>query len=78
MDCPSCGISNPTGKKFCGDCGTSLLLSCAACGAEIPRARGSAATAVRRLPTCKRRPTRAHRRQADSPVEPRRKPSADR
>lgn len=36
MDCPSCGISNPTGKKFCGDCGASLPPCCAVCGAENP------------------------------------------
>src|SRR5215467_1041251 len=36
MDCPNCGISNPVGKKFCGDCGASLSASCVACGAENP------------------------------------------
>jgi class 3 adenylate cyclase/predicted ATPase len=36
MDCPSCGNSNAIGKKFCGDCGASLLASCATCGAENP------------------------------------------
>ena len=34
MDCPSCGIANPVGKRFCGDCGAALPPSCAACGAE--------------------------------------------
>ncbi len=36
MECPSCGISNPVGKKFCGDCGASLPLACATCGMENP------------------------------------------
>lgn len=36
MDCPSCGIPNPIGKRFCGDCGASLPSCCAACGAENP------------------------------------------
>lgn len=36
MECPSCGISNPVGKKFCGDCGASLSFACATCGMENP------------------------------------------
>src|SRR5215472_11339790 len=36
MECPSCGATNPEGKKFCGDCGTPLPLRCTACGAENP------------------------------------------
>ena len=34
--CSSCGAENPTGKRFCGDCGTALAVTCAACGAESP------------------------------------------
>src|SRR5262245_63940949 len=36
MECPSCGSTNPAGKRFCGACGASLPVSCAACGAENP------------------------------------------
>ena len=36
MECPSCGAANLEGKKFCGDCGTSLPVRCTACGAENP------------------------------------------
>ena len=34
--CPNCGVENPVGKRFCGDCGSALGLTCAACGAENP------------------------------------------
>ncbi len=36
MHCPSCNSENPDGKKFCGECGSPLLLRCANCGAENP------------------------------------------
>ena len=32
MNCPSCGTLNPTGTKFCGECGTRLASACATCG----------------------------------------------
>ncbi|MBV8360184.1 MAG: AAA family ATPase, partial [Deltaproteobacteria bacterium] len=31
-----CGSDNPTGNRFCGDCGTSLTGACPNCGAENP------------------------------------------
>jgi len=34
MRCSKCGSDNPTGKKFCGDCGSPLTNRCANCGAE--------------------------------------------
>src|SRR5438132_896161 len=36
MICPECGSENPAGKRFCGDCGTTLAAGCPACGAENP------------------------------------------
>ena len=33
MKCPGCQAENPTGRKFCGECGASLASVCAACGA---------------------------------------------
>jgi class 3 adenylate cyclase/tetratricopeptide (TPR) repeat protein len=36
MTCPTCGSDNPSGKRFCGDCGTALGASCPACGADNP------------------------------------------
>src|SRR5206468_79691 len=33
--CPSCGAENPSGKKFCGDCGTALAMTCSSCGSAI-------------------------------------------
>jgi class 3 adenylate cyclase len=34
MRCPSCGIENPGGKKFCSECGAAIPRGCAQCGAE--------------------------------------------
>src|SRR5712691_8284557 len=36
MRCSKCAGNNPTGKRFCGDCGTPLENRCATCGAENP------------------------------------------
>jgi len=32
--CPTCGVSNREGRKFCSKCGTSLTGGCPACGAQ--------------------------------------------
>ncbi len=39
MQCPSCGAENPPGKKFCGECGTNMLVApqCPSCGAQSER-----------------------------------------
>ena len=37
LSCRACGADNPTGKKFCGDCGTALENRCPRCGANNPR-----------------------------------------
>src|SRR5215469_10502330 len=36
MRCSSCGSGNPTGKRFCGDCGAPLKSHCPQCGTENP------------------------------------------
>lgn len=36
MKCPSCGGANPKGKKYCGECATTLPQTCSACAAENP------------------------------------------
>ena len=36
VTCGTCGVENPAGKSFCGDCGASLVSACASCGAENP------------------------------------------
>ncbi len=36
MRCSRCGIENPIGKKFCGDCGAPLANLCPQCGADNP------------------------------------------
>src|SRR5918996_5959708 len=33
MKCPRCQHDNPSGMKFCGECGSRLESVCAACGA---------------------------------------------
>ncbi len=35
MICSNCGTPNPSGLKFCGECGTRLAISCASCGAVL-------------------------------------------
>ena len=32
--CPSCGVSNREGRKYCSACGASLAAGCPACGAQ--------------------------------------------
>ena len=34
MNCPECSAENLSGKRFCGDCGTALLVTCPTCGVE--------------------------------------------
>jgi class 3 adenylate cyclase/tetratricopeptide (TPR) repeat protein len=36
VTCANCGAENPTGKRFCGDCGNPLAVTCPTCGAENP------------------------------------------
>ena len=36
MLCSKCGIENPPGKKFCGDCAAPLLNLCPKCGIDNP------------------------------------------
>jgi class 3 adenylate cyclase len=36
MNCPRCQHENPTGAKFCLECGTRFALSCTKCGTEFP------------------------------------------
>ncbi|MDP9222697.1 MAG: zinc-ribbon domain-containing protein, partial [Actinomycetota bacterium] len=33
ITCPSCGLENPAGSRFCGRCGAPLSQICAVCGA---------------------------------------------
>ena len=36
MTCPRCEHENPSGQKFCGECGARLAAACSACGASNP------------------------------------------
>jgi hypothetical protein len=36
MRCPSCGVENPEGMKFCGECGPPLTGRCPQCGFANP------------------------------------------
>jgi class 3 adenylate cyclase/tetratricopeptide (TPR) repeat protein len=38
MTCPRCQTENPTGAKFCLECGAPLKARCASCGAPLPAA----------------------------------------
>ena len=48
MKCPSCGVENPEGQRFCGECGASMsepplrragVLICPNCGFANPEGR---------------------------------------
>ncbi len=50
MRCSRCGIENPIGKKFCGDCGAPLANLCPKCGVDNPAGKrfcGECGTALR-------------------------------
>jgi class 3 adenylate cyclase/tetratricopeptide (TPR) repeat protein len=34
--CSNCGAENPSGQKFCGECGSALVAGCPSCGAANP------------------------------------------
>ncbi len=34
MSCPACGSANEAGRKFCGECGSSLARACPSCGTQ--------------------------------------------
>ncbi|HEY6057413.1 MAG TPA: adenylate/guanylate cyclase domain-containing protein [Candidatus Limnocylindrales bacterium] len=36
MTCPTCGVANSVGAKFCVECGTRLQSGCPSCGASNP------------------------------------------
>src|SRR6516165_2241679 len=36
MDCAKCGTDNPSGNKFCAECGSGLSVCCPQCGVESP------------------------------------------
>ena len=36
MQCPSCGLDNPEGMKFCGECGAPFKYRCPQCGFDNP------------------------------------------
>ena len=53
MRCSRCGIENPIGKKFCGDCGAALANLCPQCGADNPAGKrfcGECGTALGAAP----------------------------
>lgn len=36
LDCPSCGVDNREGARFCIGCGAPLVSRCGSCGSELP------------------------------------------
>jgi class 3 adenylate cyclase/tetratricopeptide (TPR) repeat protein len=69
MRCASCGADNDAGRKFCGECGSSLSVACPACGSpNAPMVKfcgdcGSplAGDVVARLPAAAAQPTAERR-----------------
>ena len=60
MHCPSCQFDNPTGVKFCIECGASLKNQCSACGVEnLPQAKfcGECGAPLTGKQPAKRKPT---------------------
>ena len=49
MKCSNCNTDNPTGQRFCGECGAPLNNPCARCGAENPPANKFCANCGARL-----------------------------
>jgi hypothetical protein len=50
MRCAKCGIENPVGKKFCGDCGAAPANLCPQCSADNPAGKrfcGECGTALK-------------------------------
>ncbi len=82
MRCTKCGIENPVGKKFCGDCGAALANLCAKCGADNPvgkRFCGECGAALTELPGDEARKLRPPQiRIADAPVFPRKMSKGER
>src|SRR5262245_54842426 len=61
MRCPSCGVENPEGTKFCEECGTKLARVCPSCGQEVrPTAKfcGACGSSLASQPTTGRKPRR--------------------
>src|SRR5271163_2312130 len=53
MRCSRCGMENPIGKKFCGDCGAAMANLCPQCGADNPAGKrfcGECGTALGAAP----------------------------
>jgi class 3 adenylate cyclase/tetratricopeptide (TPR) repeat protein len=53
MHCSNCGAENPSGKKFCGDCGAPLANLCPKCGSDNPAGKrfcGECGTALASTP----------------------------
>src|SRR6266581_4336786 len=38
MVCSNCGTENPTGSKYCSECGAPLARACSTCGSPVPPA----------------------------------------
>jgi hypothetical protein len=72
MKCPNCGVENPEGQKFCGDCGGSLdgpsqtrlgLVKCPNCGFDNPEGRRFCADCGSMIPRTPRTVTPAQERE---------------
>ena len=37
MECPQCHTENPSGAKFCSNCGSAMAPRCSNCGSDLPK-----------------------------------------
>jgi predicted ATPase/class 3 adenylate cyclase len=63
MTCPRCGIENPAGQRFCGNCGSALAAECPSCGTSNPPGQ-------RFCGSCGTQLARAAAAAATAPLEP--------
>jgi hypothetical protein len=59
MRCMSCGLENPGGLKFCGECGTPVTAPCPTCrSADLPRFQFPGDGGAREVPPSRPAPPR--------------------
>src|SRR5215204_1870515 len=75
MQCPSCGVDNAEGAKFCEECGTPFVWLCPSCGQQMrPTARFCPECGTPLKATAK--PVPAKRREGTTTAKKARRPAA--
>jgi len=70
MECPQCKHANPSGTKFCGECGTRLQALCTACKAVNPPGNKFCGECGQPLGSGAPAPTTAHAAASEPPPPP--------